>query len=93
MPMFMFLQLHLYAVALAYMATLPHRHKASIIRKSTAAAEELAEDGNSDLSSDEEYDAIDSDDVDSDDLDGEFLGGDDGTIDPDITMQQDYVQL
>jgi len=70
-----------------------HRHKASIIRKNTALVEEAGEDGSSDLSSDEEYDAIDSDDVDSDNLDEEILGGDDNTPNPDIVMQQDFVQL
>ena len=49
------------------------------------------EDQNSDVSSDD--DEINNEDVDSDDLDGEFFGDDDGFIDEDIPMQQDYVQL
>lgn len=68
---------------------LPHRLKASMLRKNAARGEE-AEDGSSDLSSDDDAAEIDSDDVDSDDL--EILGQDDGE-DSDIPMQQDYVQL
>jgi hypothetical protein len=45
------------------------------------------------MSSDDEDEEIGSDDVDSDDLDEEFFGDEDGNIDSDIPMQQDYVQL
>lgn len=72
---------------------MPHRHKASIIRKNTTLVEEAGEGASSDITSDEEYEAIDSDDVDSDNLDEEILGGDDSTPNPDIIMQQDFVQL
>lgn len=51
------------------------------------------EDDASDISSDEEGDEIRSDDVDSDDLDGEFLGDEDGSMDLDVPMQKDFVQL
>lgn len=70
-----------------------HRHKASIIRKNTSLGEQLGEAENSDLSSDEEQDEINSDDVDSDDLDEEYFGEEDGEKDPDIPMQQDFVHL
>jgi len=72
---------------------LPHRYKASIIRKNTARGDAPVEEQNSDLSSDEDEDEIDSDDVDSDDLDEEYLGDEAGTKDPDIPMQRDFVQL
>jgi hypothetical protein len=52
-----------------------------------------AKDENSDLSSDDDDEEIDSDDVDSDDLDEELFGDKDGKIDSDIPMQQDYVHL
>ena len=67
---------------------LPHRHKASVMRTNTA----VAEDDNSDLSSDDEDEEIDSDDVDSDDLDEEFFGDEDARPDLD-TMQQDFVHF
>ncbi|RDW84426.1 hypothetical protein BP6252_02016 [Coleophoma cylindrospora] len=68
-----------------------HRHKASVIRRNAAAGDAGVEEENSDLSSDEGEEEIDSDDVDSDDL--EFLGDDDGQVDTDVPMQQDFVQL
>jgi hypothetical protein len=67
---------------------LPHRHKASVMRTNTA----VAEDDNSDLSSDDEDEEIDSDDVDSDDLDEEFFGDEDAKPDLD-SMQQDFVHF
>lgn len=67
---------------------LPHRYKASVMRTSTA----VAEDDNSDLSSDDEDEEIDSDDVDSDDLDEEFFGDEDAKPDSD-SMQQDFVHF
>lgn len=51
-----------------------------------------AKDENSDLSSDDEDEEIDSDDIDSDDLDEEFFG-DDGTTDKEIPAQQDFVHF
>jgi len=72
---------------------LPHRDRASVIRKNAARSDQLLEEGSSDLSSDDEADEIDSDDVDSDELDEEFFSTGDGEQDPDIPMQQDFVQL
>jgi hypothetical protein len=72
---------------------LPHRHKASVMRNITARNGESSTEESSDMSSDDEDDEIGSDDVDSDDLDEEFFGDEDGNIDSDIPMQQDYVQL
>jgi hypothetical protein len=74
---------------------LPHKHKASIIRKNASLGSPPENDGSSDLSSDEDEDEIDSDDVDSDDLDGEYFGeGDrDSQMDAAIATQQDFIQL
>jgi len=72
---------------------LPHRHKASVMRNVTARTGEQSEEESSDISSDDEEEEIGSDDVDSDDLDEEYFGDEDGKIDSDIPMQQDYVQL
>ncbi|PQE11584.1 CCCH zinc finger protein [Rutstroemia sp. NJR-2017a WRK4] len=69
---------------------LPHRLKASVIRKN-ANAGASAEDS-SDISSDEE-DEIDSDDVDSDAIDEEFFGNDDEEKDLEMSNQQDYVHF
>jgi len=55
--------------------------------------DQIPEEESSDISSDEEEEEIGSDDVDSDDLDEDFLGDEDGKIDSDIPMQQDYVRL
>jgi hypothetical protein len=68
---------------------LPHRLKASVIRKNAAKAD--ADEGSSDLSSDDEGDEIDSDDVDSDAIEEEFFG--EGEKDEDIPMQQDFVHF
>lgn len=70
---------------------LPHRLKASNIRKNASEATPDADNDGSDLSSDEDPDEIDSDDVDSDDM--EFLGDNDADPDLDVPMQQDYVHL
>lgn len=70
---------------------LPHKHKASIIRKNATRGDQPEEDGSSDLSSDEDEDEIDSDDVDSDDMDEEFFG--DGSKDSDVSMQNDFIGL
>lgn len=60
------------------------------MRGNTTRGEASGEDGSSDLSSDDEDEAIDSDDVDSDEFE-EFFGHED---EPDVdSMQQDYVQL
>lgn len=66
---------------------LMHRHKAAVIRRNTAEAD----DQTSDLSSDEELEEIDSDDVDSDEL--EYVGDGESVADSDILMQRDYVHL
>lgn len=68
---------------------LPHRLKASVIRRNTARTDAAADEDGSDLSS-EEGDPIDSDDVDSDDME-EVFGNDEQ--DKDIPMQQDFVGL
>ena len=68
---------------------LPHRLKASTLRKNAAKMGEDEE--SSDLSSDDDADEIDSDDVDSDDL--EFLGGDDGEMDAEVPQQSDFIRL
>lgn len=70
-----------------------HRSKASIIRRNTARGDQQGEEGNSDLSSDEDQDELNSDDVDSDDLDEEYFGQEDGENDPSIPAQQDFVHF
>ncbi|KAF7868475.1 hypothetical protein EAF04_005006 [Stromatinia cepivora] len=71
---------------------LPHRIKASVIRRNAAAGDSSPGDQSSDVSSDEE-DEIGSDDVDSDVIDEEFFGDEDGEMEPGILAQQDYVQF
>lgn len=72
---------------------LPHKYKASVIRKQEAArGDGAAEDSGSDISSDEEDEEIDSDDVDSDEFEEEFFQNDDATPDPGI-LQQDFVKF
>lgn len=63
------------------------------MRSNTIGSNQLADFENSDVSSDEEDEEIGSEDVDSDDLDEEIFGDEDGKIDSDIPMQQDFVQL
>ncbi|RFU24525.1 hypothetical protein B7463_g11818, partial [Scytalidium lignicola] len=74
---------------------LPHRYKASVIRKQAVRGDTGAEDSSSDISSDEEEEEeIDSDDVDSDEFDEEeILQNDDTAPDPGIKMQQDFVKF
>lgn len=71
---------------------LPHRERASVLRKASAAAREKAdgeEDGDKDdLSSDDDDDSVASDEVDSDEVD-EFVG-DDGSVE---WEQQDFISL
>lgn len=70
---------------------LPHRFKASVIRRNTATQDDNA---TSDLSSDDDDDAIDSDDVDSDDMDEEYVTGAAPTWkDGSIAGQDDFVHL
>ena len=63
------------------------------MRNITARTGESSPEESSDMSSDDEDEEIGSDDVDSDDLDEEFFGDQDGNIDSDMPMQQDYVEL
>ncbi|KAM3077451.1 hypothetical protein ACMFMG_006794 [Clarireedia jacksonii] len=69
---------------------LPHRLKASVIRKNANAGG--SPEDSSDISSEEE-DEIDSDDVDSDAIDEEFFGNDDEDKDLEMSNQQDYVHF
>jgi len=62
------------------------------MRTTTTRSNQSGEDESSDISSDEDEDEIGDDDVDSDDLE-EFFGEENGRIDSDIPMQQDYVQF
>lgn len=64
---------------------LPHRERASVLRRANARNDAEMED----LSSDDE--SVDSDDVDSDEVD-EFVGQDD---DPDLDFaeQKDFIQF
>ncbi|KAG4035342.1 hypothetical protein MFRU_001g01130 [Monilinia fructicola] len=71
---------------------LPHRIKASVIRRNPAAGDSSPGDQSSDISSDEE-DEIGSDDVDSDVIDEEFFGDEDEETEPGILAQQDYVRF
>lgn len=63
------------------------------MRNITARNGDQSAEESSDISSDDEEEEIGSDDVDSDELDEEYLGDEDGKIDSDIPMQQDFVQL
>jgi hypothetical protein len=63
------------------------------MRSNTTLGDTVADGENSDISSDEEDEEIDSEDVDSDDLDEEFFGDSEGKTDLDIPTQKDYVQL
>lgn len=60
------------------------------MRTNTTRSNQSGEDETSDISSDE--DEIGDDDVDSDDLE-EFFGDEEGNVDSDIPMQQDYVKF
>lgn len=70
---------------------LPHRERASVLRKADAAREQATtdgEDGNDLSSDDDDGDSIGSDEVDSDEVD-EFVG-EDGSAD---FEQQDFISL
>ncbi|ESZ93096.1 hypothetical protein SBOR_6526 [Sclerotinia borealis F-4128] len=71
---------------------LPHRIKASVIRRNAAAGDSSPGDQSSDISSDEEEE-IDSDDVDSDVIDEEVFGNEDGEKGSGILAQQDYMHF
>lgn len=68
---------------------LPHRERASVLRKKESAAD----GGDADMAdlSSEDGESMDEDDVDSDEVD-EFVGPDD-TLDFDLAEQRDYVEL
>lgn len=75
---------------------LPHRERASVLRKGGAAGgrdaastEDVEMD---DLSSDEDGESIDSDDVDSDEVD-EFIGQEDEAGGLDFAEQRDFIEL
>ena len=86
---------------------LPHVDRAGQIRKVAAAAaaaveakgdggistDENAGEAASDLSSDEDYDAIGSDDVDSDDLEDEIIPGLEEAENAEVSQQHDYIQF
>lgn len=69
---------------------LPHRERASVLRKAGAAAGDKDVDM-ADISSDEDGESVDSNDVDSDAVD-EFLGDDDAS-DEVFDPNQEYIQL
>ncbi|KAK3694746.1 hypothetical protein B0T22DRAFT_80478 [Podospora appendiculata] len=68
---------------------LPHRERASVLRRANARDQNTGDDEMEDISSDEE--SVDSDDVDSDEVD-EFIGQDE-TGDLDFTEQRDFIKL
>lgn len=87
---------------------LPHVDRAGQIRKVAAAAANAtgakSDDNNaadsadtsdimSDLSSDEDYDAIGSDDVDSDDLEDEVIPGSEEIESAEVSQQHDFIQF
>ncbi|KUI52532.1 hypothetical protein VP1G_10462 [Cytospora mali] len=67
---------------------LPHRERASVLRKANAALEQAAGDGDEDdLSSDDGSDSVSSDDVDSDEVE-EFVGEEDP-----VDFQDDFISF
>jgi len=68
---------------------LPHRERASMLRKAKAKESTDGDQEMEDVSSDEE--SVDSDDVDSDEVD-EFIGQDEAG-DPDFAAQMDFIAL
>ncbi|KAK3996526.1 hypothetical protein QBC44DRAFT_149913 [Cladorrhinum sp. PSN332] len=76
---------------------LPHRERASVLRKATLSASNnnssSSEDAEmEDVSSDEDGQSVDSDDVDSDEVD-EFIGQDDDDGGLDFTEQRDFIEF
>ncbi|KAK4230973.1 hypothetical protein QBC38DRAFT_276116 [Podospora fimiseda] len=76
---------------------LPHRERASVLRKATLSASNNSSSGGEDtvmedLSSDEDGESVDSDDVDSDEVD-EFIGQDDDDGGLDFTEQRDFIRF
>ena len=68
---------------------LPHRERASVLRKANNRDSDTGDEEMEDFSSDAE--SVDSDDVDSDEVD-EFIGQDDEG-DLDFTGQRDFIEL
>lgn len=70
---------------------LPHRERASVLRKNAAGREKTGDEDQEmeDVSSDDDGDSIDSDDVDSDEVE-EFIGEEDGL---DFEQQRDFIQF
>ncbi|KAK3330813.1 hypothetical protein B0H66DRAFT_544950 [Apodospora peruviana] len=68
---------------------LPHRERASVLRKANTRDLDLGDEEVEDVSSDDE--SIDSNDVDSDEVD-EFIGQDENA-DLDFTEQRDFIEL
>ncbi|ROV97927.1 hypothetical protein VSDG_04824 [Cytospora chrysosperma] len=67
---------------------LPHRERASVLRKANAALEQTAADGDDgDLSSDDGSDSVSSDDVDSDEVE-EFVGDQDS-----VDFDKDFISF
>jgi hypothetical protein len=70
---------------------LPHRERASVLRRGAAAAAAAEDDEMEDVSSDDDGESIDDDDVDSDEVD-EFIGHDEnGGVD--FEEQKDFIEL
>lgn len=67
---------------------LPHRERASALRKAIAR-DNMEDDEMEDVSSDEDGESVDSDDVDSDAVD-EFIGRDEVDLD---LLKRDYIEL
>ena len=63
------------------------------MRNGLTTGSPVVDGDDSDISSDEEDEEIDSDDLDSDEFDEELFGHDEEEADPDISAQKDFVQL
>lgn len=72
---------------------LPHRERASVLRKAASSNSNGSNDVEmEDVSSDEDGQSVDSDDVDSDEVD-EFIGQDDDDGGVDILEQRDFIEF
>ncbi|KAK3363077.1 hypothetical protein B0T25DRAFT_526223 [Lasiosphaeria hispida] len=70
---------------------LPHRERASALRRANTARDLTEDEEMEDVSSDEDGESVDSNDVDSDEVD-EFIGQDEAG-DFDFAKQRDYIEL
>ncbi|KAK0716992.1 hypothetical protein B0T26DRAFT_740578 [Lasiosphaeria miniovina] len=70
---------------------LPHRERASVLRRATNAREVSGNDEMEDVSSDDDGESVNSDDVDSDEVD-EFIGQDE-TGGLEFSEQKDFIEL